>query len=528
MTSQMFRRYRPALLCVCLLSLAAPAAAQDDAFRKGFQAWRDKKWAEVIPSMQQAIKAQPRESNRKVRAGGFGIFGGGETEYLPHFYLGDAYYQTKDCARALEEWETSDLQGVIRNNRDLYATLQAGLRACDIQGYLLATELKSTNATAQQAYDVANNLATKVAGVMSTQQAVVRQEHRDQYKRAHDELVTARARLTRAPQTRLKADFDDAKASADRALEMLRPVDVALTTAIAAAAGLARQSAEIMQQIQTAENIDRSIDDVKVPLTPELNAMRTTAREQIGQARDRLATGLKTQSAATIDEASKYVQSASTGLNDVLDRARREARSGFEQKFGDTLKAAEEQLTFIDSAIATIGRLGQERQTPEAARIAEKGEAIRKDIEAQRRRLERARASEDLASIERVLKLTAERRTAVDELLKSFGSLTLRDRGVHEALEQGARLYFQGEYQNALTALSPATGLTDILLQIHVHLLRAAASYALWMRSGGTKEDLKAAALKEIEQCKQLNSTFQPDQRYFSPAFIAFYQQGRP
>ena len=59
MTIGMRRRYRFALLCLCVSSFAAPAAAQDDAFRKGFQAWRDKKWADVIPSMQQAIKTEP-------------------------------------------------------------------------------------------------------------------------------------------------------------------------------------------------------------------------------------------------------------------------------------------------------------------------------------------------------------------------------------------------------------------------------------------------------------------------------------
>jgi hypothetical protein len=122
-----------------------------------------------------------------------------------------------------------------------------------------------------------------------------------------------------------------------------------------------------------------------------------------------------------------------------------------------------------------------------------------------------------------VAQVAAEHRGVLDELIKSFGPVTLRDRGVHEALEQGARLFFQGDYRNALAALHPPSGLSDIPLQLHVHLFRAAASYGLYALSGGTDRELRMTASKEIEYCKGINSAFRPDPRIFSPAFIAFY-----
>ena len=92
---------------------------------------------------------------------------------------------------------------------------------------------------------------------------------------------------------------------------------------------------------------------------------------------------------------------------------------------------------------------------------------------------------------------------------RSFGPVTLRDRGVHAALEQGARLFFAGEHQQALTALD-SEALADAPLQLHVHLLRAAALYHLFVRSGEKDQALRTQALAEIDACKRLDPDFRP------------------
>jgi hypothetical protein len=132
--------------------------------------------------------------------------------------------------------------------------------------------------------------------------------------------------------------------------------------------------------------------------------------------------------------------------------------------------------------------------------------------------------AEDAAGVETTARLTAEVVGRLDALITSFGPVTLRDRGIVAPLEEGARFFFAGEYQQALDALGPADALTDVLLQHHVHLFRAAALYALFVRSGETNLQLRADALAEIERCRQLNPAFAPNPDIFSPRFITLYQ----
>jgi hypothetical protein len=58
---------------------------------------------------------------------------------------------------------------------------------------------------------------------------------------------------------------------------------------------------------------------------------------------------------------------------------------------------------------------------------------------------------------------------------------------------------------------------------LHVHLFKAAAAYALFVRSGETNQMLREQTIAEIEQCKQIDSSFQPDQRVFTPRFIGVF-----
>ncbi len=96
----------------------------------------------------------------------------------------------------------------------------------------------------------------------------------------------------------------------------------------------------------------------------------------------------------------------------------------------------------------------------------------------------------------------------------------------HAALEEGARLYLSGEYQQAVSALEPLVGQPDVPMRIHAHVFRAAALYALFVRSGESNQQLRTQALAEIAQSKQLNSSFQPSARVFGPRFLSLYQAG--
>jgi len=90
---------------MCLILCPALASAQDEAFKRGIQARGDKKWAEAERQMRSAIQSNGQESNRKVRLNIVAsVFGAGSIEYLPHYFLGEALYNQKDCAGAVAAW----------------------------------------------------------------------------------------------------------------------------------------------------------------------------------------------------------------------------------------------------------------------------------------------------------------------------------------------------------------------------------------------------------------------------------------
>jgi hypothetical protein len=142
------------------------------------------------------------------------------------------------------------------------------------------------------------------------------------------------------------------------------------------------------------------------------------------------------------------------------------------------------------------------------------------------RRFDNSRKTESIAGVEDVMRLATEIRTKIDALIQMFGPASLRDRGVHPALEQASRLYFSGEYQQVLSALDPLGSAVNVLLQVHVHLFRAASLYALYVRTGEANQKMRTDALAEIQRCKEIDPGFRPSSKAFSPRFISFFESG--
>jgi hypothetical protein len=66
------------------------------------------------------------------------------------------------------------------------------------------------------------------------------------------------------------------------------------------------------------------------------------------------------------------------------------------------------------------------------------------------------------------------------------------------------------------------------MMEMHLRLFRAAARYALYVRSGETNGALLEQVLSDIERCRQIDAGFMPDTRAFAPRFVQLYQRGRP
>ena len=121
-----------ALMVAALLAVVAPARAQrnEEAFKDGLKARSEKQWALVVTQMRRAIQTDNNESAQKLG----GRLGFGGTEYLPHFFLGEAYFRQGNCAAAIQAWSESERQGVIRTRTDFYTDIRNGYKACEAQG----------------------------------------------------------------------------------------------------------------------------------------------------------------------------------------------------------------------------------------------------------------------------------------------------------------------------------------------------------------------------------------------------------
>jgi hypothetical protein len=516
------------LLCVTVVvaigGLVWPSTtfAQDDAFKQGLAARGDKKWPVAAEAMRRAIQADGKESTRKVRSGVL-IFGGA-TEYFPYFFLGEALKNSGDCAGAVTAWETSEEQKAVLTHAEFMRIMRAGYAECAAKGVLLRPDYRQQATATDVAYSEAFGMAERVTKVRTTNPDLWRSDVDAEYARASNELDSARSRLIKARSTRLASDFAESRSASTRAAGLLRPLEAKLVGAISTRTLIEQRSQETQQSIGGAETADRDIEATKLALPPPLHESRQGARTSLVRARERLGVADKTQNPAAADEALKLAQSAQNTLTDILEQLRKIARAEFEQQLQGVISAAHEQFSFVEASLSTLERLIAERPALLNPEMAGERESLQKEFATLRRRFENARRTENMAAVAETTRLASDARARLDALMKAFGPATLRDRGVHAALEQAARLYFQGDYQQSLNTLAPSPELDQAPLQLHIHLFRAASLYTLFVRSNETNEALKNEARAEIARCKEINPAFQPSPRAFGPRFISFFR----
>jgi hypothetical protein len=188
--------------------------------------------------------------------------------------------------------------------------------------------------------------------------------------------------------------------------------------------------------------------------------------------------------------------------------------------------AAADAFSSVDGSLERLDRLVLEKGDAAPANLAADRGTIEKRMPALRNQFDRAQKARNLGMVEDVARRASDARDALAGLVAAFGPVSLRDRGVPPALEEGARLYFAGEHRQALSvlngALTPATVPHDLAL--HVHLFRAAAAFTLYVRSGETDQAFLQQARTEAGRCKQINPAFVPDARAFAPRFITFFK----
>jgi hypothetical protein len=523
----MTRSFRyAASLVILAAALAIPATAsaqaEDEPFRRGISARGDRKWQEAAQAMRQAIQINRTESTRRVQ-GGLRIFGRG-TEYLPFYFLGEALKNMGDCAGAVTALEASEEQKVVLGVKEFADGLRAGLKECNSKGVLLRADYNQQIVATDQIYNDALTTLQRLEKVKESNQDLWRTEIQTEVDRARSDIALAQKTLVKARQTRMVVDFAESRAISVRAANLLRPLEAKLGAAITARTLIAQQSAEIQQVLTAADTTDRSIDAVKVALPPNLATARDGARALIRTARERLGQAEKTENTTTAGEALRLANEASDAFGKVLDQARKLERGDFEVRFQQVVAAATEQFSFVGHSFAALERLVAAKPGTMTSEMSSERDALVKEHSALQRRFDTARRTENVNGIQVAMRLALEARARIDALIKAFGPATLKDRGVDMALEAGARHYLAGEYREALSSLEPLTTRTDVPLQVHLYVFRAASLYALYVRSGEKDQALRNDALAAIQRCKEIDASFRPDPRAFSPRFLSFFQ----
>jgi hypothetical protein len=342
-----------------------------------------------------------------------------------------------------------------------------------------------------------------------------------QWERARADLQAAEAALATGKKTRQERAFTDAGAAADRARGVLTTLNANLSAALTLAKNLESQAADVSQALQIAVELDRSIDTKKAGLTSQLAVLRQSAAEAITRARPLLAA--RPLTSAGVSEARTLTSDATAKLKQVVDELDRATSAAYATRLADAIAKGNQQMLWVEQSFTTLeGRIAKAPSVPE--QVPSQRDGLQKRFEGIRRRYNGAVDLKNVATIDETIRLASNVQTEVDAITASFGPLTLVER-VGEELAGASRQFFAGEYSKVIGTLDPQK-VNNVALQLHVHLFRAASFYALYIRSGEKDDAARTQALAEVERCKQLNSTFTPDARVFSPRFLTFFQTG--
>jgi tetratricopeptide (TPR) repeat protein len=110
-----YRTVAVSLIVLCTVSTSAAEWYKD--YEAGLDHIKKGRVAEAIPRLQAAI-AQKNQEGLNIK-----FYGMKFDDYLPHYYLGKAYFLQKNYTSALKEFDISNSQGEIQRNRSLFQNL---------------------------------------------------------------------------------------------------------------------------------------------------------------------------------------------------------------------------------------------------------------------------------------------------------------------------------------------------------------------------------------------------------------------
>lgn len=137
-------RCRFTTLLVCSLLVLAFASAAEAEFKRNYtlakKSFEEGNYQDAVSKFQDAIKDNPEEAARVK------IYGMRYDSYIPHYFLGEAYFRLNDCKSAMSAWNKALEYGVIQG-LDEYGAMQKNMSACKVD----VVETVDVSKIAQQA-----------------------------------------------------------------------------------------------------------------------------------------------------------------------------------------------------------------------------------------------------------------------------------------------------------------------------------------------------------------------------------------
>jgi hypothetical protein len=264
---------------------------------------------------------------------------------------------------------------------------------------------------------------------------------------------------------------------------------------------------------------------------PNLAQRTDQAGNTLRSARERFETGERTASEQQLVGAGELADRAGrefAAIRSELDGIRRKLAIEAEQR-----RDLEAALRQARGELATAAAAAREvLQRPDAAGVRS---TQRDQLEGL---LRQADGAGRISSIDRLRDLkqgiesqtTALERTLIAEARRPperpTPEPTTRSAAPPRRLRTAAEAFFGGDYRRALSLLEGAD-FSDPRAVATSHLLRAGASFSLYLAEGENDEELRRTALAELRRCRRARPEIRLDPSLFSPRFVEFADSSR-
>jgi hypothetical protein len=475
------RSFRRSLCLAAAAMFAFGAVASADyraSFERGIKAIDNKDWSGAIEALRGAVAEKSAEGERVL------IYGMRYKAYLPHYYLGLAYFNTGNCEAAMKAWAESERQGPVREAAE-YRTLQRLREQCRGQG-IREGEPASLPSPARGP-DVRQAIAEAEAEIKKGESA-----------------ATAVARMRGEPEnTRLWQSDPSLRQSENKA-----NLDLSSARSVLAEARAGNDAARVAVARDTALRARRELEALQRLVVDRRDRLASEALEKQAKERD------AAEKRAALERQALEKQSKESQAKESLAKERTSAESA--------RTILREVGQSVQEARAVLADASRRRPLPVEARNSRA--ELRKELKEARRAGPNTSVSDLTKLRDRVVKSAANLRMALNR--PSEGTTPPPDRTIPPSLLAAADAYFQGDYNRAARTLEGAN-FQQPRAAAQARLLRGAARYGIFVTGGERDDRLRQKAIEDIRECLRLDPNIAVSSLAFSPRFVEFFKRSR-